>query len=128
MVDIVVIGAVAAVAGTALSAYMIGRRRKRPSIVPVGTDGFQEATIRVNGRYWPQVVTVRSDKPVRLRFLREESTPCSERVIFEGLGIERRLPDHQETRIELPPSRPGSYMFTCQMGVYQGWLVVVPAR
>ena len=104
------------------------RRRRQTAAVPISKDGYQEATIKVNGRYRPEVVTVRSGTPVRLRFLREEDAPCSERVIFEGLGIERLLPTNQETSIELTPSRPGSYMFTCQMGIYRGWLVVVPAR
>ena len=102
--------------------------RRHTAAVPISKDGYQDATIRVNGRYRPEVVTVHSGRPVRLRFLREEDAPCSERVIFEGLGIERRLPTNQETSIELTPSRPGSYMFTCQMGIYRGWLVVVPAR
>ena len=128
MVETIVVGLVAAGAATVVLLSLARRRRRRRTTAPVGKDGYQEATIRVNGRYRPQVVTVLSDKPVRLRFLREENTPCSERVIFEGLGVERRLPDHQETRIELPPSRPGSYMFTCQMGIYRGWLVVMPAR
>lgn len=128
MVETIVIGLIAAGAVAALSLLLARRWYRRTATVAVGNDGYQEATIRVYGRYRPQVVTVRSGRPVRLRFLREENTPCSERVIFEGLGIERRLPTHQETRIELTPSRPGSYMFTCQMGVYRGWLVVVPAK
>jgi plastocyanin domain-containing protein len=128
LVETILVTAAAAGAVTVLSLSLLRRRRRRTATAPVGKDGYQEATIRVNGRYRPEVVTVRSGTPVRLRFFREESTPCSERVIFEGLGIDRRLPTQQETRIELMPGRPGSYMFTCQMGVYRGWLVVMPAR
>jgi plastocyanin domain-containing protein len=103
-------------------------RRRRNSTAQVSKDGYQEATIRINRRYRPEVVTVQSGRPVRLRFLREEDTPCSERVIFEGLGIDRRLQAHRETLVELKPVPAGSYMFTCQMGVYRGWLVATGQR
>ena len=88
-------------------------------------DGFQDVTITVRGEYRPNVVRVVQGVPVRMRFLREEDTPCSARVIFSGIGIERRLAPFSETVIEFVPDKVGEHMFTCEMGMYRGRLIVV---
>ncbi len=90
--------------------------------------GYQVAHIRVKGRYHPEVVEVEQGVPTRLHFIRDEDTECSERVIFAGVGVDRRLLPFQETTIEFVPREPGAFLFTCQRGVYRGTLVVKPPR
>ncbi|MBW3554719.1 MAG: heavy metal translocating P-type ATPase [Gemmatimonadetes bacterium] len=89
--------------------------------------GVQEATIRVEGAYQPNVVTVKAGSPVRLRFDRQEATDCSNRVVLPDFDISRALPAFQTTTIELTPHEAGEYPFACAMNMYRGTLVVEPA-
>ena len=84
--------------------------------------GVQEAAIRVKSSYDPDRIEVRADQPVRLKFLRQETSACSERVEFPDFGISRELPEGEEVTIELTPEA-GEYHFTCQMGMLRGTLV-----
>ena len=93
-------------------------RRSRPASPVTPTH------IRVHGGYHPDTVHARVGEPVRLTFRREETAPCSERVVFPDFGKSAMLPAHQDVTIELTPERSGSYEFTCQMGMLRGTLIV----
>jgi plastocyanin domain-containing protein len=99
---------------------MFGHKSK----TEVAADGYQEATIRVKGAYSPDTIVVEQGRPIRLTFLREESTACSEMVVFDGLGRTAHLPEGERVSVELAPAEPGEYGFACQMGMYRGTLVV----
>lgn len=86
--------------------------------------GYQEANITVHGGYVPDTVVVQPGRPVRLHFLRTESAPCSDTVVFGDFGKSAKLPQGEEVTVELPPSRPGTFEFTCAMGMLRGRLVV----
>jgi plastocyanin domain-containing protein len=66
---------------------------------------------------------VRAGRPVRLVFDRQETSGCSEEVVFGDFGIRRFLPPHARTAIELTPPAPGTYEFTCGMSMLRGRLV-----
>lgn len=89
--------------------------------------GWQERRITVHGGYDPAEVHVTEGAPVRLVFHREETAPCSERVVFPDLGISATLPAYRDTAVELPASRAGSHPFTCEMEMLHGRLIVDPA-
>ena len=89
-----------------------------------GTTGRQEITIVVRGGYAPSTVRVKAGTPVRLRFDRQETSGCSEEVVFPDFGLKRFLPANQQTVIDLTPPSPGTYQFTCGMGMLHGRLVV----
>ena len=63
-----------------------------------------------------------------LVFRREETAPCSERVVFPDFGKSAMLPAHQDVTVELRPDRAGVYEFTCQLGMLRGRLVVEERR
>lgn len=88
--------------------------------------GVQEAIIRVEGAYHPNVITVKAGTPVRLKFDRREATDCSNRVVLPDFDISRALPAFQTTTIDFTPERPGKYPFACSMNMYRGTLVVEP--
>ena len=88
-----------------------------------GVAEAQETTITVHGGYAPAVVRVRAGRPVRLVFDRQETSGCSEEVVFGDFGIRRFLPAHQRTVVELTPPAAGTYEFTCGMGMLRGRLV-----
>ena len=92
----------------------------------LGSSGYQEAMVLVKGGYSPDTIVVRAGRPVRLLFRREESAACSEMVVFGDFGKSAKLPEGQDVPVELMAAKPGSYEFTCQMGMIRGRLVVEP--
>ena len=88
-----------------------------------GAGGVQTVTVAVRGGYEPSTIRVKAGAPVRLVFDRQETSGCSEEVVFGDFGIRRFLPAHQKTTIELTPATPGTYEFTCGMSMLRGRLV-----
>jgi plastocyanin domain-containing protein len=86
--------------------------------------GYQEAMILVKGGYTPDTVIVRSGRPVRLNFRREETATCSDKVIFADFQKSAELPTGQTVAVELLPKSPGEFRFGCPMGMFRGKLVV----
>lgn len=82
-----------------------------------------EATVVVHGGYEPAIVRVRAGAPVRLIFDRQETSPCSEEIVFPDFGIRRFLPAFEKTTIELTPEAPGHYEFTCGMSMLHGVMI-----
>jgi plastocyanin domain-containing protein len=88
----------------------------------------QEIRILVKGGYEPDTIPVEAGRPVRLLFYRDETEDCSSRVIFEGLAIDRELPEFETTVIEFTPKQPGDYPFHCAMSVLHGRVVAQVGR
>ena len=100
-----------------LSAIRSGRRQAIRSGDDIGL-------VRVRGGYSPDVVRARAGKPIRIAFIREETASCSERVVFPAFGRSTMLPYGERVIVELPPTPPGTYEFTCAMDMLRGTLVV----
>lgn len=119
--EIIVIGAaLAAIAWINWYFFLAGRRTQATIAGPA-----QDITIAVRGGYEPATVQVRRGVPVRLTFDRQETSGCSEEVVFPDLGVKRFLPAFARTTIELLPQQAGTFAFTCGMGMLKGRLVVV---
>lgn len=93
-----------------------------------GRERVRTTLIRVRGGYAPDTVYARAGETLRLTFRREETAPCSERVVFPGLGKSAMLPAYENVTIELSPEHAGVHEFTCQMGVLHGRLIVEERR
>src|SRR5690606_15036907 len=89
----------------------------------VSAGGTQEVTVAVRGGYDPATVRVKAGAPVRLIFDRQETSGCSEEIVFGDFGIRRFLPAHQKTAIEIPAPAAGTYEFTCGMSMLRGKLI-----
>jgi plastocyanin domain-containing protein len=87
------------------------------------TSGYQEAMILVKAGYTPDVIRVEAGKPVRLKFRREETSGCSEMVVFPDFQKSAHLPSGEIVVLELLPKTKGTYAFQCQMGMLQGRLI-----
>ena len=85
--------------------------------------GMQEVAVTVRGGYRPATVRVQAGRPVRLVFDRQETSGCSEEVVFGDFGVRRYLPAHQQTVVELTPPAAGTYEFTCGMSMLRGKLI-----
>lgn len=77
-----------------------------------------------NGVYTPSHIEVAQGKPLTLRFLRKDASPCAEKVIFDELDISADLPLGQVLEISIPTTKAGSFDFTCQMQMYRGKLTI----
>lgn len=100
---------------------MFGRSLKNEV---AGGNGTQEVDVRVRGGYSPDSIVVERGRPVRLTFLRDESSPCSETVVFDDFDVRATLPEGVPVIVEITPDEPGSYAFGCEMDMYRGTLVV----
>lgn len=92
-----------------------------------GRADAQERHIVVSAGYDPAEVHVDAGSPIRLVFRRQETSACSERVVFPELGISATLPAFADTTVELPAAAPGTYAFTCEMEMLHGRLIVEPS-
>jgi plastocyanin domain-containing protein len=118
---LVIAGGLAAIALVNWYFFLAGRM---PATAAALSGGLQEVTITVRGGYDPAAVRVQKGKPVRLVFDRQETSGCSEEVVFGDFGVRRFLPPFEKTTVELTPAEAGSYEFTCGMGMLRGRLVV----
>ncbi len=89
-----------------------------------GRPGPQVRRIRINGNFQPAEVHVSAGIPTRLIFRREETAPGSERVVFSDLGISASLLPYVDVAVDLPASEPGEHLFTGQMQMLRGTIVV----
>lgn len=78
-----------------------------------------------NGTYDPPYIQINANQQTTLRFIREDASPCAEMVIFDSLNINEKLPLHKPKDIVLLIKNTGEYVFTCQMGMYRGKIIVI---
>ena len=114
--------AAAGLAAMAAAWWAFARRASAPD-----ADGDRvERAVRVHGRYLPEELHVPAGRPARIVFFREETAPCSERVVFPDLGLNVGLPAFREVGVDLPAQAPGVHAFTCEMEMLRGRVVVDP--
>jgi plastocyanin domain-containing protein len=77
----------------------------------------------VRGGYSPSAIRVRAGEPVRLVFDRQETSSCSEEIVFPDFGIRRFLPAGEKTTIEITPPSAGRYEFMCGMSMLHGVVI-----
>ena len=104
--------------------YFFLAERGSATVAAPAAGGPQEVTVTVRGGYDPATIRVRAGAPVRLIFDRQESSGCSEEIVFGAFGIRRFLPAHQKTNVDITPATPGTYEFTCGMGMLRGRITV----
>ena len=122
---VVVLGGAAAIAWVNWYFFLAGRGFE---VAQVGSGGVQEVTIAVQGGYAPAEVRVRAGVPVRIEFNRQETSSCSEEVVFPEQAIRKFLPAFETTTVDLGALEKGSYEFTCGMGMLRGKLIVEEGR
>lgn len=90
----------------------------------IGASGAQEVAVIVKGGYTPDIIAVKAGQPVRLHFTRQESSACSEMVLFPDFNQSADLPEGEEVTVEFTPDKAGEYGFQCKMGMLRGKLIV----
>ena len=89
--------------------------------------GPQEIDVIVAGGYSPDRIEVRQGQPVRLTFLRQESTECTEQLVLPDFGLTAHLPQGQRVPVEFTPEKVGEFPFHCGMNMVRGRIIVTPA-
>jgi plastocyanin domain-containing protein len=102
--------------------FFFGSRKKVAATVKAG--GAQEVDIVVKGGYSPDVIVAQKDRLLRLNFYRDETSSCSERVVFGDFAIVKNLPAFKSTTVEFTPDKAGEFTFTCGMNMLRGKLIV----
>jgi len=102
--------------------YFFGEREQVAA--ETNESGMQEVKVRVKGGYSPDLIVVKKDVPVRLNFYRDETSSCSEQVVFGDFGIARDLPAFKTTAVEFTPDKTGEFIFACGMNMLRGKLIV----
>ena len=125
-IDFVVIGLGAVLIAAELG-FFLGPRAAPARSAP-SKSVVQEIRIRVKDGYDPATIFVEAGRPVRLYFYRDETSECSERVVFEDFGIDQKLPAFETTPVQLTPKEPGDYHFRCGKSVLKGRLVAQVGR
>jgi plastocyanin domain-containing protein len=106
----------------AVAWFFFGEREKALARVTEG--GVQVLRVTVKGGYSPDTLVVKRGQPVRIEFDRQETSSCSDTVVFGDFGISRPLPAFRTTPVEFTPEKAGSYEFTCGMNMLRGRLIV----
>ncbi len=97
---------------------------KKEGVKAALTGAVQEVQVIVKGGYSPDVIVVKAGKPVKLNFLRQETSSCTEMVVFGDFNKSAKLPEGKVVPVEFTPEKPGEYGFQCQMGMIRGKLIV----
>jgi P-type Cu+ transporter len=105
----------------AVAWFFFGEREKAVARV---ADGVQVARVVVKGGYAPDTLVVNRGQPVRIEFDRQETSSCSDTVVFGDFGISRPLPAFRTTPVEFTPDKAGTFEFTCGMNMLRGRLIV----
>jgi plastocyanin domain-containing protein len=117
---IVTLGGLAAIAGVLW--FFFGSERER--VAAAVSNGVQEIRVVVKGGYSPDRIVVKRGVPVRLDFFRDETSSCTDTVIFGDFGISRSLPAYKTTPVEFTPEKSGEFTFNCGMNMVRGKLIV----
>jgi plastocyanin domain-containing protein len=107
-----------------LYVYWIYIMKKQTGVKAEEKGGVQVFDIIVKGVYSPNVITAKIGEPIKINFTRQEDSECSRYVVFSDFNIRKELPENKTIAVELKPEKPGEYLFTCDMGMYQGKLIV----
>ncbi len=73
----------------------------------------------------PAHVTVDAGRPVKLVVTRRTDRTCATEIVMKDFGVDRSLPLDRKVEVTVTPAKPGSYRFTCGMGMVAG---VIEAR
>ena len=110
--------------GIGMAAFIVWWFWISKTVSVAGTVGDVISVLVDGGVYTPSVLRVPAGKPVTLRFVRKDPSPCAEKVIFSGLDISADLPLGKPYDLSFIPGKAGEYDFSCQMAMYRGRLIV----
>lgn len=96
-----------------------------PVAVEQSNPGEQIATITIsqNG-YGPENVDLKAGVPTKIDFKAEKGAGCLRQVISKDLGINTIVDENKDNYVALKDVKPGTYTYTCGMGMFKGKITV----
>lgn len=95
------------------------------SAPPVAADGVQRIVIEVrNTSYSPSNVTARAGVPTEVTLRTNNTQGCTRSIVMSSFGVQKVLPATGDTVIDVGELEPGTYRYTCGMGMYSGVIKV----
>lgn len=94
---------------------------------PVAADGVQRIVIDARpGGYSPSAVTARAGVPTMLTLRTDNNQGCTRTIVLTSFGGRQKLlPATGDTEVDLGTLKPGTYRYTCGMGMYSGSITAV---
>lgn len=88
-----------------------------------GSGDVQEVVLGMkNYNYFPETIEVNSGQPVRVR-MDSSAQGCFRDFTIRALGVKKYLANVDDY-VEFTPNKPGTYTFSCSMGMGLGTLIV----
>lgn len=115
-------------AGSPFAASRVTQAAVAESPPPAGTvsvqNGHQTVVITAStGAYSPATVQVRAGTPTTLIVRSDKAQGCVRSFIIPSRNIDRILPVHGDTRVELGALPQGQLAYSCGMGMYTGTII-----
>lgn len=88
------------------------------------TGDTQVIEMTVNGNYDPNVIEAKAGVPLTFKIDHPSPGGCDQYLVFPDFGVSQELPPNGKTEITITPDKPGTYRFTCGMGMLNGTLIV----
>lgn len=93
---------------------------------PLDADGVQRILIEARDTsYSPASVTARAGVPTEITLRTDNTQGCTRFIIMDSFGVQQSLPATGDTVIDVGKLDPGTYRYTCGMGMYSGSITVV---
>lgn len=90
-----------------------------------GNEGYQIGTINVTtSGYGSLNVPLKSGRPTKINFKMNEDAGCLSQIVSKDLSINAAILTKGDNFITLKDIKPGSYTFTCGMGMYSGSITI----
>lgn len=102
------------------------QQQKITSLVIPGADGVQRFTIQaLSSGYSPRFIQVKAGQPVELTVQTQNTYSCASLFVFSAFNIHFELGPNDRKTAFFTPTQPGTYQFSCSMGMFTGTLEVL---
>jgi len=104
--------------------FLLGKNNDDPGIIiGEGGEDYQKVVLGIkNYNYYPNTIEVKANQPVRI-YLDKSVAGCYRSFTIRELGIAKYLKTPEEY-VEFTPTIPGTYGFSCSMGMGRGTMIV----
>ena len=103
------------IAAASLSIAVLGQGHKAMAT--------QKANVVVDNGFKPSTISVKVGKPVQLTFDTKHHG-CASKIVFTSMHMSKAIQDGKKTVFTFTPKKSGKLTFTCDMGMYNGTVVV----
>ncbi|MCL5292658.1 MAG: cupredoxin domain-containing protein [Actinobacteria bacterium] len=78
----------------------------------------------VSNGWNPNVIKAKANIPLKINLDIQQAGGCVSSLVIQQLNIGVQLQSGTKTALEVPPLQPGTYQYSCQMGMINGQLIV----